>query len=186
MNQDILFKIQIEEFRKFTIFYPASWRAKNEIAFISILIEDLRNRGQQAPTFIDKFGIVLGGIRERFFSYERVPIHVNLSLLLALLYSLFYCFVIAWSPSSATPSSVGPFANASIVTACLIAVSWVLALANCGSQSRNFSFLALTSNLIIGVSAQIFDWFGPSLGAAGIFGILILASILRTARQTKS
>lgn len=172
MQPENSLQVRVAEFHKLLAWYPAQWRAKNETEMLSVLLEDAQNRGLDKPKASDKLAIRLSGLRQRLVPFERVPIHARVLLFIGLIYSLFYSFVISWSPGIHAPGSLGPFANPSMITGALIALAWMLAIFNAGMPSRRISAVAFYANLIIVATASYAGWLGPSPWAALIFAFV--------------
>jgi hypothetical protein len=144
-----------------------------------MLLEDAEGRGLVKPTSVDRFSIIGGGLKERFLSFERVPMPTRAVLFTGAAFSGYYAFVIAWSPQADVPGGLGPFANPGVITGALITLAWLLAALNAGRSSRMLCWTAFASNLVIADAAAVLDWFGPGIAAAIIFAVVALGGALR-------
>lgn len=175
-----------EQYRSLLRWYPARWRSANEDAILGMLLDDADRRGVVSLTTPERTTIVIGALRERFFSFERVPAGQHVVLLMGVAFSFFYSFVVSWSPGIHAIGAMGPFANPGVLTGALLAASWVLAAFNAGRSSRMLCWIAFAANLVVSVAATLWHWFGPSPRAAGIFAaVAVLGAVNRKPRTNK-
>lgn len=174
-----------DEYRLLLRWYPARWRKTNESTVLGMLLDDADRRGLSAPSSEDRVGLICGGLRERFFSFEPVPAASQTALLLGVAFSFFYCFVTAWSPGAHHAGSLGPFANPSILTGVLLVLGCTLALFNAGRSSRLISWTAFVVNALILAGAMRWHWLGPSVWAGGVFALITLVASIRMRRPRR-
>lgn len=176
----------VDDYRQLLRWYPPRWRRENELLFLGMLLDDSDRRGFAPPSMGDRLSIVRGGIRERVFPYQRVPLPNQSALLVGVFFSIYYVFHVAWAPGNHLNGGIGPFANPSVFTGALVVGAWLLSIIRAGVSSRVLAVSAAVVSLAVAFAAWRLDWFGPSPECAFIFAAVSIAGAIRAPRRTRT
>lgn len=156
-------------FAGYFIFYPRSWRSENQEVYETLLEDDLKARGIGNLPKKEIATIVVGGLRERFWTYRPTRTASKIVLLIGFLLSSLYVALVTWSPGHSWAGFVGPFSNPSILADIIIGASCLASLSN---RQRTAKWLAWSS---IAISTTIYilginsHWLGPGPTALLLF-----------------
>ena len=158
--------------------YPAAWRAMNGDAIVAVLMDEDDAHGRVTPTLPNRLSLMAAGIYQRVLAPEQPTRFSMGSLILGLVFSIFYLGVITWAPDITFAGTFGPFTNPTVLACIPLVAALVCALF---SRARTARVLALTTIPVVGVIAVLADlhsWLGPGPGVVAIYTALAVASAL--------
>lgn len=151
--------------------YPKRWRRIHEAGLLGMLLDDADRRGLDSVPRQDLARLVVAGLRERIFSYDRMPLASRVWLLTGVAFALYYVVVATWSPGVHAPGSLGPFSNPAVLSASLLTVSAACALFHRGRTARAAAWCSVASSVVLMVAAMHWTWLGPSPWASALVAV---------------
>lgn len=165
-----------ERYRRLLMWYPHSWRARNEDAVIGMLVEQASDEGRGGPTVAERRSLVLNGLGERFLSPGPTTRPAMIAFAVALLYSACYLSLITWAPNIHYPGTLWPFSNATPIPVALLVGGFGAALAHRARLARALTYAAGAGELIVWAVGAGQGWLGPSFISALMFsGLAVFA-----------
>jgi hypothetical protein len=161
--------------------YPREWRDLNGEALVGVLLDQADAEHRDTPAAGERLHLALAGLRIQLVRRERLSGAALATLLAVLLFSLFYVFVITWSPGGSGGSFVGPFANPTIVTAIALIAALFANLFGLGACARALCVLAAAVEFGAGILATFLNWpAGPGIVAWTIIvGVCLTSAVPR-------
>lgn len=171
MKQDSVARAYARSLR----WYSPEWRADHAEAMLGTLLDRADAEGLAVVPLSERTGIALSGLRERLINPRRLRWPNVVALSAATVLSLYY-FSIVWSPGASYPGFVGAFSNPSWLTAALITAAFVCMVVSRPSAARILLCASVVFEVVVGVLAHAFGWFGPSWSTVLLFtGLALLA-----------
>ena len=173
-----------ERYRRLLMWYPKTWRDRNEDAIIGMLAEQASDEGRPGPTIAERRSLVLNGLGARFLTPEPSSRPKIIAFIVALVYSAWYLSLIAWAPNITYPGTLWPFSNATPVPVALLVAAFAATLAHRALLARPLAYTAAAAELLVWAIGAGQGWLGPSLVAALIFsGLAVCAGGVTSVRQ---
>lgn len=160
-----------EEFRRWSRWYPAAWRAKNGAAMLGAYLDVAESEGRERLTRAEKAGLVFRGLGARLDAaipgaVRDLVATVMVSLLGA--FGLITGITTEWAPWDPEPRAFGPFVSPFVIVSALAVAVWLFGLAGAERLYR----AALVATVVTGLAAGlVVEPYSPVHGWPYVFGL---------------